>query len=408
MSAIVAAGSGCRRADCGVRRRAGGPARRVRGTPPGGSSYPAGVSVHQLSREQARRIAVRAQWLHAQRPTDLLDLVRHLTVLQVDLTPAVAPSADLVAWSRLGPAYTPDDLERALGDQALVELQGMIRPVADLALHRADMAAWDDGGTPGWRRGVRDWVAANKGCRLEILALLRAEGPLPAREIPDTCAVPWRSTGWTDNRNVLRLLGFMEQRGEVAVVGRLPGRDRLWDLAERVFPDDEVVPAAQAHRIRDARRLRSLGIARARGPECVVEPQDVGEAGEPATVEGVRGTWRVDPDLLDQPFTGRAALLSPIDRLVYDRRRMAEIFEFDYQLEMYKPVARRRWGYYALPILYGDRLVGKLDATSDHRAGVLRVDAVHEDAPFTPAMRGAVGAEIESLATCLGLRPRLP
>jgi uncharacterized protein YcaQ len=111
----------------------------------------------------------------------------------------------------------------------------------------------------------------------------------------------------------------------------------------------------------------------------------------------------VDPALLDRPFEGRAALLSPLDRLVFDRKRMAEIFEFDYQLEMYKPAPSRRWGYYALPILWGDRLVGKLDATTDRPIGVLRVDAVHEDEPFTAEMAAAVDAEIEDLAHWLGV-----
>lgn len=368
------------------------------------------MTPYELSREQARRIAVRAQWLHRDRPSGLLELVRQLTLLQVDLTAAVAPSADLVAWSRLGPSYSPADLESALADQALVELRGMIRPAEDLALYRAEMADWDKRAQAvgGWRKATRDWVAANRGCRLDILHRLRTDGPLPARQIPDTCDVPWRSTGWTNNRNVLRLLELMEARGEVAVVGRQAGRERLWDLAERVFPDDNVVPAAEALRIRAQRRLRSLGIARARGPQCPVEPQDVGEAGEPAVIEGVRGGWRVDPAQLDQPFSGRAALLSPIDRLVYDRKRMAEIFEFDYQLEMYKPAAGRRWGYCALPILYGDRLVGKLDATSDRSAGVLRVDAIHQDLPFTRAMDTAIHQEIESLAAFLNLKPHLP
>ncbi len=176
----------------------------------------------------------------------------------------------------------------------------------------------------------------------------------------------------------------------------------------RVYPDDPPVPADEALRLRNEFRLRSLGIARATGPECPVEPMDVGEPGEPAVVEGVRGSWRVDPAQLGQPFRGRAALVSPLDRLVYDRKRMVEIFEFDYQLEMYKPAANRRWGYFALPILYGDRLVGKLDATAERAAGVLRVDAVHEDVPFTATMTSAVRAEIEDLATMLELDLRLP
>jgi uncharacterized protein YcaQ len=149
--------------------------------------------------------------------------------------------------------------------------------------------------------------------------------------------------------------------------------------------------------------LRALGIARARVTKPPGEPNDVGEAGEPAVVEGVKGEWRVEPALLDRPFKGRAALLSPFDRLVQDRKRMAELFDYEYFLEMYKPVAKRRWGYYALPILCADRLVGKLDATADRKAGVLRVDAIHEDVAFTRTMAAAVDREIEDLARWLDL-----
>ena len=198
------------------------------------------------------------------------------------------------------------------------------------------------------------------------------------------------------------LLDLLVQRGEVATAG-YEGRDRLWDLAERVYPDDPVVPLDEALHVRATRRLTALGVARARSTEVPGEPNYVGEVGEPAVVEDVRGKWRVDPCYLEAPLDGRTALLSPLDRLVFDRKRMAELFEFDYQLEMYKPAAKRRWGYWALPILVGDRLVGKLDATADRDAGVLRVDAVHEDEPFDQATRTAVDSEIDQLANWLGL-----
>jgi uncharacterized protein len=377
---------------------------------PGGSPSLVWVTVYELSRTDARRIAVRAQLLDSSRPADLLDAVRRLTLLQIDPVAAVAPSAHLVAWSRLGSSYTPADLDAALENRALLELQAMIRPAEDLALYRADMARWDQahqGELPGWRASVRDWVRANDTCRRDILDRLGSSGPLPSRELPDSCQVPWKSTGWTNNRNVTRLLDFMVLRGEVAVAGRRGG-DRLWDLAERVYPDDPVVPADEAARIRDERRLRALGIARARGPECPVEPADTGQAGEPAVVEGVKGTWRVDPAQLGRPFSGRAVLLSPFDRLIHDRKRTIELFGFDYQLEMYKPVASRRWGYYALPILYGDGLVGKLDATADRQAGVLTVNAIHQDVPFTKTMTAAIGREIQDLAHWLELDLTLP
>jgi len=368
------------------------------------------MTVHELSLADARRIAVRAQLLDQARPDGLLDMVRRLTLLQVDPVSAIAPNADLVSWSRLGPAYDPADLTDALSVRTLIELRAFIRPAEDLALYRADMAAWDSaspGEIPGWRASQRDWVRANDACRRDILKRLEASGPLPSRELPDTCAVPWQSSGWTNNRNVTQLLEHMILRGEVAVVGRRSG-DRLWDLAQRVYPDDPVIPAGEARRIRNERRLAALGIARSRGPECPVEPADVAMAGEPAVVEGVKGSWRVDPAQLGQPFTGRAALLSPFDRLIHDRKRMAELFQFDYQLEMYKPAAKRRWGYFALPVLHGDQLVGKLDATADRKAGILRVNALHQDFPWTPQMTEAINAEITDLAKWLKMDLDLP
>jgi hypothetical protein len=366
------------------------------------------MTVHELSRTDARRIAVRAQLLDDERPTDLLDVVRRLTMLQADATAAVAPSAHLVAWSRLGSSYSPGDLDNALGAGTLVDLQGMIRPGEDLALYRAEMAAWPGvGNVRPYRLAQERWVEANETCRLDILDRLRSDGPLPARELPDTCDVPWRSSGWNNNRNVTMLVELMVERGEVAMAGR-DGRDRLWDLASRVYPDTPVVPLAEALRTRDERRLRALGIARAKGPACPVEPQDVGEVGEDAVIDGVRGRWRVDPAQLGRSFSGRTALLSPLDRLVYDRKRMVELFEFDYALEMYKPAAQRRWGYYALPILRDDRLIGKVDATTDREAGKLWIDAIHRDIPFDNATNAAVNREVNDLASWLGVEVGKP
>lgn len=364
--------------------------------------------MHQLTQPEARRIAVRAQLLDARRPAGLIEMIQQLTMVQADQTATVAPSADLVAWSRLGSSYAPADLARALEERTLIELQGMIRPAEDVALFRAEMRQWRESAAPGgWQLDQQRWVQANDACRGDILIRLAAAGPMAARELPDTCEVAWGSTGWTNNKNVIQMLGFMVRRGEVAVAGR-EGRERLYDLASRVYPDDPEVPGDEALRIRNERRLRSLGIARARGPESSVEPGDLTEVGEPAVIEDVRGRWKVDPAQLDQPFEGRVALLSPLDRLVFDRKRLVDLFDFDYQLEMYKPVAKRRWGYYALPILHGDHLVGKVDATADRTNAVLRVDAVHEDVPFDQELRTEVEGELEDLAHWLSLELSLP
>jgi uncharacterized protein YcaQ len=355
------------------------------------------MKTHELTRSEARRIAVQAQLLDGHRPAGLLETVRRLMLLQLDPTNVIAPSADLVAWSRLGSSYAPSDLDQALETRALIELLAMVRPAEDLVLYRAEMAEWP-GREPlsDWRKRHRAWVKSNDACRRDILRRLEALGPLPSRELPDSCRVPWRSTGWTNDKNVIQMLRMMVQRGEVAVAGR-QGHERLWDLAERVYPPGQVVPAEEALRIRAERRLRALGIARRREPANSVEPIDLGEAGEPAEIDGVKGSWRVDPTYLDQPFSERTVLLSPFDQLIQDRKRMGELFEFDYQLEMYKPAAKRRWGYFALPILYGAELIGKLDATFDRDAGVLRVNAMYEDPPFDQTTTAAVQDEIAGL-----------
>jgi hypothetical protein len=304
--------------------------------------------------------------------------------------------------------YAPAHLDAALAQRSLIELNALIRPAEDFALFRGIMqhnATAPREQIPSWRAEQRAWVEANDACRRDILERLRACGPLPSRELPDTCVQPWRSTGWTNNRNVTQMLEFLSAFGEVAVAGRV-GSERLWDVAERVYPDEPIVPVEEARRVRNERRLRALGIARARTTQMPVEPADVGDAGEPAVVEGVKGEWRVDPCYLadlDRPFEGRAALLSPFDRLAHDRRRAQELFGFEYQLEMYKPAGKRRWGYFALPILSGDELVGKLDAVADRKAGVLRVNAVHEDRPFPAPVTAAVNAEVEDLARWLAL-----
>jgi uncharacterized protein YcaQ len=362
------------------------------------------VSVHRLTKAMARRIAVRAQLLDARRQTDLLSVVQHLTLLQIDPTAAIAPSADLVAWSRLGSAYQPMQLQQALeNDRTLFEHNALVRPMGDLGLYLAGT-----GRLARSHEGTHAWITDNDRFRRDILDLLGSSGPLTSRDIPDTCVVPWASTGWTNNRNVTQMLEFLAMRGEVAIAGRV-GRERLWDLAERVYPADVVVPSVdEASRMKNERRLASLGIARQKTTAMPIEPVDVGEAGEPAVVSGTKGEWRVDPAALDrfeqgEGFEGRTALLSPFDRLVYDRARAQELFEFEYTLEMYKPKEKRRWGYFALPVLHRDRLVGKVDASADRKASVLRVNAIHEDVKFSRTVTKAVQAELEDLAAWLGL-----
>ena len=341
---------------------------------------------------------MRAQLLDAPRPSELVAVVQRLTLLQIDPTAAVAPSADLVAWSRLGSAYRPEHLTRAVEeDRTLFEYDALVRPTNDLGLYLAGA-----GDRPSYE-SARAWLRGNDRFRRDVLERLADSGPLTSRDLPDTCAVPWKSSGWTNDRNVTQMLELLMIRGEVAIAGRV-GRERLWDLAERVYPADVAVPSVEEAELRrNERRLASLGIARQKARAMPMEPIHVGEAGEPAVVEGVKGEWRVDPTYLFDDFEGRTALLSPFDRLVHDRDRALQLFDFEYTLEMYKPAVKRRWGYFALPILHEDRLVGKVDAIADRKASILRVNAIHEDVRFTRAMTGAVHAELDDLASWRGL-----
>lgn len=353
----------------------------------------------ELGRAEARRVAVRAQLLDALRPPALVPMVDDLTLLQVDPTAAIAPNVDLVSWSRLGDGFDHSDLTFALeSERSLVELSSFIRPMDDVGMVLAVARE-------GMHPRAREWVATNDGFRRDVLARLADEGPVTAAAIPDTCQEPWESTGWTNDKNVGRMLELLCRLGEVAISGR-QGKLRTWDLPERVYPADLVVPSVdQARKVLDERRLASLGIARVTSRGNTGEELGAGGLGIACTVEGTSGAWRVDPEALDglDDLDGRTALLSPFDRLVYDRERALDLFDFEYVLEMYKPAAQRRWGYFALPILHGDRLVGKLDAKADRKKGLLHVHAVHEDFPWEPEIGDAVDAEVDALAAWLGL-----
>ncbi len=346
-----------------------------------------------LTAPQARRIALTAQLLAEPRPTDLVATVAQLGSLKIDPTSAIAPSADLVAWSRLGNSYRPEHLRSALDHgRTLFEYNAVIYPMADVPLY----VSTSDGWTPAdsrWSPRARDWVEANASFRRYVLAELDRAGPMGTSEIDDVATVPWQSTGWTNDRNVTQMLEFLAAMGHVAVAGR-EGPQRLWDLAERVYPSQPTLSPQEATRRRNDQLLHSLGILR---------PKLVGEAGVPATVQGVKGIWRVDPQYLEAPFEGRAALLSPFDHFVKDRVRLSELFEFEYKLEMYKPAHERQWGYFALPAVVGDRLVGKVDAKADRDRGDLRLHAIHMEAEASRDDLDEVETECEALADWLGL-----
>ncbi|MEO6116443.1 MAG: crosslink repair DNA glycosylase YcaQ family protein [Pseudolysinimonas sp.] len=365
------------------------------------------MTAHHLELDEARRIAVRAAMLDAERPTGLLPMIEQSGMLRVELTTTVCPAADHVAWSRLGDAYQPEQTERALADGELFERAWMLRPMSHLGLYLAGMRTW------GARSGAGGLVQANAAFARSILSRIAAEGPLTSRDIPDEAVVPWPSTGWTNDRNVTKMLENLHMSGELAVIGRV-GKLRIWQLASRAFPDVAEVPLEEAHRIRSEQLLRACGVmrdSRAISPgELHARPGDRGglTVGEPATIEGVPGKWRVDAAALERErsgpdFSPRVAILSPFDRLMTDPLRVVRLFDFDYMLEMFKPVEQRIWGQFTLPILSGERLIGKIDGRSDRDAGRFLLHRIHENVAFDRATKAAVDAELEAFAAWMGL-----
>jgi uncharacterized protein YcaQ len=301
-----------------------------------------------VSLEEARRIAVRAQLLDGS-ARGVLETVRRLGFLQLDPIATVATPQHLVLWSRLG-RFDTAELDRLLWvERRLFEWNAFIWPIEALPLVRARMRASRRATRYSWERWRRDFLKENAGFRRYVLRELDRRGPLLSRELQDRSAEGRRrSHRWFGNRQVGLMLDALHHRGEVAVAGRRGGQ-RLWDLAERWYPETEVVPAREAERLLAEQRFRALGVR----------------------LEG--GEWHAHPDVSDGPVPDRVTLLSPFDRLVHDRDRAEALFGFRYRLEMYVPAAKREFGYYVLPVLVGDRLVGRVEPRFDRKTGTLSV-----------------------------------
>jgi uncharacterized protein YcaQ len=351
---------------------------------------------HRLTRDDARRIVVRAQLLDAVRPSDVVSVAEQLGAIKIDPTATIAPAEHTILWSRIGATYDSGQLAQAAErDRLLFEFDGAFRPVSLLPLMLPAMRRWPQ------RTSTRDWLDANHRFRGEVLARLRADGPLLASDIPDTAEVTRPPDGWYGANQVVHMLDFLQRQGEIAVVGR-EGRHRRWDLAERVYPQGlPEYSLDEAERMLTERRLQAAGIAKLKSPWSAV-----GETGEPAVIEGSDWKWRVDPDAiaaLSQDPGGRVAFLNPYDGMLFDRPRLKEVFEFEYVLEQFKPKAQRKYGFFAHPILMGDRFVGLLDAEVDRKREVLIVNAVHEFLPFDAEEDELVRTEINDLAEWLGV-----
>lgn len=317
----------------------------------------------KVSPEQARRIAVRAQALDGS-ASGVLDTVRRLGSLQLDPIATVATPQHLVLFSRLG-TYDTAELDRLIWDERkLFEWNAFVYPIESLPLIRALMRKSRRAATYSWDRRRKEFLRENAGFRRYVLRELERRGPLLSRELEDRAAERRGEHRWFGRRQVAQMLEALHRIGEVAVVGRRNGQ-RLWGLAEAWYPETTTVSVREAERTLAEQRFRSLG------------------------VRLVKGEWHAHPDVSDEPVPDRVTVLSPFDRLIHDRDRAEALFGFRYRLEMYVPAAKREYGYYVLPLLAGDRLVGRVEPRFDRKTRELEVlgawgDTSRLDEALTP------------------------
>ena len=314
---------------------------------------------------------MRAQLLDGS-ATNVLDTVRRLGFLQIDPISTVAPPQQLVLWSRLG-VFDTAELDRLLWEEhKLFESAAFIRPIEDYPLIRARMLR--KRGNQMYEQRGQEFLERNARFKRFVLKELEQRGPLLSREIQADLMVSRDPHEWWGSRKVALMLMLLEGRGVVAVVGRR-GKQRLWDLAERWYPKVDAMPWREAKQLLDEKRRRALGV----------------------WLEN--GEWHAHPEERDGRVPPRTTFLSPFDRLIHDRDRAEALFGFFYRLEMYVPKAKREYGYYVLPILRGDRLIGRIDPVFDRKAGVLRINSVHWEPGVKPV---SLAKPLRELASWLG------
>ncbi|ONH59763.1 hypothetical protein CcI49_13485 [Frankia sp. CcI49] len=362
------------------------------------------VRPEQLSAAQARRLALAAQGFGRPRPAGsagrrhLPGLLDRVGLLQIDSVNVLARSHYLPGWSRLGPyprAALDDYVHRERRAFEYWAHEASVVPVAwqPLLRWRAEAALAGVGmwrGVAAFGRERADYVAA-------ALAEVTRRGPITAAELPGPGRAGGSWWGWTDGK---RALEYLFWTGQVCAAGRRATFERVYDLPERVLPADVLaVPTpepAQAHRALLLHAADRLGVATAgdladyfRLPARLARPRlaELVESGDllPVRVEGWSSPAYLRPGLVIPRRVDAAALLSPFDSLIWERSRTRRLFGMEVKLEVYTPAPRRRYGYYVLPFLLGDRLVARVDLKADRAAGVLRVLAAWAHDPTEPA-----------------------
>jgi uncharacterized protein YcaQ len=321
---------------------------------------------------------------------DVLAAIRRMGVLQIDTISVVARSPYLVLWSRVGD-YDPSWLDALLAEGRLFEYwahEACFIPIEDYGLYRHRMI---DPGSLGWKY-AGSWMAAHRDEVERVLEHIRAGGPARSADFERQDG---KAGGWWEWKPEKRALEVLFTMGRL-MIARRQNFHRVYDLAERVLPgwDDARMPSMEATRREFVlRAVRALGVAKAgwiadyhrtRPPH--VDPHALADAGLllRARVDGWKEAVFVHPDhaaLLAAAAAGGLAagansVLSPFDPIVWDRRRALDLFGFDYRLECYTPAAKRRYGYFTLPLLRRGALVGRVDAKAHRKTGVFELKAL--------------------------------
>ena len=389
-----------------------------------------------LSESEARRLAVAAQRLDGPRSEaskgGILELLRQINCLQIDPIRAVERTQLLVLWSRMG-AFDPTWLEELQRERLIIEddaHRASFVLTEDYRLFRRWIGSLFERKGAGMER-AREWMEANEWLGKEIIGRLEKEGPLTSTAFDDLEAGPRIPSRWASGKPTSMMLSLLSWQGVVMCVGR-KGSQRLWHLrdawlpewAEQALPTEEEVVGLTCQR-----SLKALGVAnrrqisrhfiRGKYPNLGRRLAELKEEGTvlPARIVGEEGPWegewyihRDSVPLLETIREGgwapRTVFLSPFDNLICDRERTELFFNFHYRIEIYVPKAKREYGYYVLPLLHGDRFLGRMDSQIDRKTGIYHIHALYaEEGARIDAQTGAAVAEtLVELARFIGAK----